>query len=114
MKVEMVARGFRATEAIQNHIEYKIEPLMLWSRDISLLRVTIGDVNGPRGGEDKYCKIAINIKGSSPIHVQQNSDNLYEAISRCADRVERVLAERQAKRRRRHTHVGTMPQLEMA
>jgi putative sigma-54 modulation protein len=59
------------------------------------INVSLFDVNGPKGGEDKCCKviikIIIKINGSSSIVVQEITEDLYHAINTCSRRVRRAV-----------------------
>jgi ribosome-associated translation inhibitor RaiA len=68
-------------------------------RDID---VVFRDLNGPRGGVDKECKVTATLRGGGTLQIAQRSASFLEAIHEAARRLGRVLArhmDRKAKRR---------------
>jgi len=57
------------------------------------------DVNGPRGGADKRCQIVARIAPWGDFRVEGLDGDLYGAIDRAADRLDRAVA-REIERRR--------------
>jgi ribosome-associated translation inhibitor RaiA len=53
--------------------------------------VWVGDENGPRGGEDKYCCIRADLDGHRPVFVRDRHEDLYAAISLAAGRIGRAV-----------------------
>ncbi len=102
MQLEIVSRDFELTQSIREHIETRLATLSAWSRrDIRTVRVTLGDMNGPRGGADKYCKVSVTLRSGPDIRVGKVSDNLYDAITRAALAAVRTTSEMISRRRRR-------------
>lgn len=52
------------------------------------------DVNGPRGGIDKHCVIEVRGPALVPIVIRERDADLYAAIDRAAERVDRTVARR--------------------
>lgn len=55
--------------------------------------LTLRDVNGPRGGADRYCRLVVRL--SSPkarIVVEAQDLSVESAVSRCAERAARTVA----------------------
>jgi ribosome-associated translation inhibitor RaiA len=57
------------------------------------------DVNGPRRGIDKQCRILVNIKGGKTIKVEDLDVDMIAAVNRAADRLGQVVS-REVDRRR--------------
>ena len=57
------------------------------------LTVRLSDVNGPRGGRDKRCAVAVQLAGSKRLIVVEDLEvELQAAIARAADRAARAVA----------------------
>jgi hypothetical protein len=57
------------------------------------LTVRLSDVNGPRGGRDKRCAIAVRLAGSKRLIVVEDIDiEPLAALARAADRTARAVA----------------------
>jgi ribosomal subunit interface protein len=54
--------------------------------------VRIFDINGPRGGADKRCRMAIRLIPSDVIVVEEVNADLFAAIDRAAERLGQALA----------------------
>jgi ribosome-associated translation inhibitor RaiA len=59
----------------------------------SLERVTVRleDVNGPRGGVDKECRIKAVLSGQDSVIVEERGRDTREVVDRAADRIERAV-----------------------
>ena len=67
---------------------------------IQRVTVRLSDINGPRGGEDKRCHIALRLKGLPRLVIEDTEADLYVAIDRAAERAGRTLARRLARQLR--------------
>jgi len=50
------------------------------------LMVSFFDINGPRGGNDKLCRLRLLISGKREIVLSENNTSIESAVSRVADR----------------------------
>lgn len=71
-------------------------------------RVYLSDVNGPRGGVDKRCQIALRTRGSGTVLVTSVADDWRAAIDGAVARAARLLTRvrHRAGTFRRRTHRG--------
>lgn len=67
--------------------------------EIERASVRIDDVNGPRGGVDKRCRIKIVLSGLPSLVVEEQHESLHAAFDGALDRVLRAV--RQTLKRRR-------------
>lgn len=106
MQLDIQARGFELTESLRDHTKRRLGFAFDWTRhDVRRITVRLSDVNGPRGGEDKRCLIQIPLAGKQDIVVDDIEADLYVAIDKAVNRVERALAKRKA-RSREHSHAN--------
>lgn len=104
MHIDIRARGFELTEGLRQHIERRLSFALGWaSYDVSKIAVRLFDVNGPRGGEDKCCRIQVTLPKTQDVVIEDTEADLYVAIDRAAERAERSVA-RQLERQREHKH----------
>lgn len=93
MRINIQARGFELTEGLRQHTERRLQFAIDWASDeVRTVKVRFSDINGPRGGHDKCCTILIPIAGQRDVVIKDIEADLYVAIDRAADRVERTLA----------------------
>ena len=58
MRIDIQGRGFPLTAALLDHTEQRLRfALTRTSARIKRVVVRLGDRNGPRGGEDKFCRM---------------------------------------------------------
>jgi putative sigma-54 modulation protein len=91
MLVHIQARHFSLSEGLNKYVKSKMK-VMLSRHEENIIRIDVSlfDVNGPKGGEDKCCKIIIKVNGCSTIVVQETAEDLYDAINTCARRAKRA------------------------
>ncbi|MFQ3237496.1 MAG: putative sigma-54 modulation protein [Paraglaciecola sp.] len=92
MLVHIQSRHFSLSEALSKYVKNKVQ-IMLGRYEAKIIRadVSLFDINGPKGGEDKCCKIIVKINGTSSIVVQETAEDLYDAINTCSRRVRRAV-----------------------
>lgn len=88
MEIHLLAKQFPLTPALRKHVERRLRSGLLFARDrIGDVVVRLGDVNGPRGGQDMLCQILVALPGQPSVVVRDVQDDLYTAIDRAARRV---------------------------
>ncbi len=104
MRINIQALGFDLTDALREHTQRRLRFALSWaSQDVRKLTVRLSDVNGPRGGSDKRCRIRIPLPGTRGLVIEDTEADLYIAIDRAAERAERAVARRLERlRERRH------------
>lgn len=104
MRIDIQASGFDLTDGLREHTKRRLQFALSWaSHDVRKVVVRLSDINGPRGGNDKRCRIQIPLPRTPDIVIEDTESDLYVAIDRAADRAERSLA-RRMERQREHPH----------
>ena len=88
-------RGYHLTiaDALRTHIERRLHfALSRFGARILHVTVQLADVNGPRGGIDKQCRIVVALVGAGHVHVEVLDSEWLSAIDRAADRIQRSVA----------------------
>ena len=92
MNIEIRTRGFSLTPGLRTHVERRLEfALDRHAERVARVRVTIGDVNGPRGGEDKRCRVEVRLRGGGAVHATVVDADAYVAVGAAAHRVGRAV-----------------------
>ena len=95
MHVNIQANGFVLTTALKTYTEKRLRSALGWAgRHLRELRVSLSDINGPGGGVDKRCRIVVHISGSKGVVIEDTETDLYLAIDRAAERVDRAVVGR--------------------
>ena len=85
-------------EFVERRITFALRP---FENRVSRVTVNLDDVNGPRGGVDKQCRILVSLRRASPVKVEDLDFDLASAVGRAADRAGNAVA-RRIERRRHH------------
>ena len=100
MRLTIQANGFVLTEALRAYTEQRLRMALGWAGEhMHKLAVSLSDINGPRGGIDKRCKIQVQLGGGAEVIIEDTEADLYVAIDRAADRADRAVVRRVARRR---------------
>ncbi len=104
MRVAIHANGFEMTGALREYTERRLASALGWARHhMRKLAVSLSDINGPRGGVDKRCKILVQLDSGREVIIDECEADLYAAIDRAAERADRAVV-RQVERTRHFTH----------
>ena len=92
MQIDIQARQFSLTRALNYYTERRIRfALTRFEERISRISIWLSDVNGPKGGRDKHCRLHLVLAGKPDVIVEDTQVNLYAAINRAVDRASRTL-----------------------
>jgi hypothetical protein len=93
MRLIIRTNGVIADGAVEVAQQRLLFALGRFASRVRTLTVRLSDVNGPRGGRDKRCAIAVRLAGSKRLIVVEDLDvDLPAAISRAAERTARAVA----------------------
>ena len=93
--MRLIARngGIEWTDALRRHAERRLGfALGRFDNRLDTVTVRISDLNGPRGGVDKQCRIHLRLLRRPPLVVQGTEADAPAAIDRAADRAARAVA----------------------
>ena len=95
MRIDVQGLGFPLTAALLNHTERRLRFALTRTSDrIMRVVVRLGDANGPRGGEDKFCRMQVHLQRAAPVLIEDAGVDLYAVIDRVAERAGRSVAKR--------------------
>jgi putative sigma-54 modulation protein len=93
MKIHVRSRQVEVDDTVRAHIERRLQfSLGRFSQRIRRVTVQIVDINGPRGGEDKVCRIEVRLPPTGSVFVEDMDADLHAAIDRAADRAARSVS----------------------
>jgi ribosome-associated translation inhibitor RaiA len=105
MQIDIVARSFPLTDAMRAYAKRRLAfSLGARGNQIKCVVVRLSDTNGPRGGNDKCCRIQVVVPGHADVVVNDTESDLYRAIDRASDRVGRSVARRLDRQRSGYRH----------
>ena len=95
MRTNIKALGFPLTEALLQHTERQLHfALSRSTTRIKSVIVRLGDLNGPRGGEDKFCRIQVHTEHGQSVIVEGTGADIYVVVNRVAERTGRNVIKR--------------------
>ena len=95
MRIDIQGRGLQFTAPLLEHIERRLRfALTRTSGRIKRVLVRLGDANGPRGGEDQFCRIEVVLQDAPAVLIEDAGADLYAVIDRAAERAGRNVAAR--------------------
>lgn len=98
MKFTIYSHPFELTSGIENYIRKKLEKTLSKSPALTEVSVTVSDINGPRGGEDKECKLQFSIAGKGRFVIKDTKSDLYHAIDSAAHRARHTISKVNSRR----------------
>lgn len=95
MNYQIQSTKFGLTPALRNHTERQLQTgLSGFSDHIQQVDVRLGDNNGPKGGNDKFCRLHVKMKNAKSIFIQGVGVDMYAVISKAARRAGRNVNKR--------------------
>ncbi|MFK5986021.1 MAG: HPF/RaiA family ribosome-associated protein [Pseudomonadota bacterium] len=111
MQISIRAHHFSLTDALRDYAERRLGFSMSCSSNhIQRVVMRLSDINGPRGGKDKCCRLQIVLDGLPDVVVEDIEMDLYTAIDRATDRAGRTVIR---KIDRKHTLLRQTPPVEL-
>jgi ribosome-associated translation inhibitor RaiA len=102
VKLLVVGQRTGVTEELHDFITRRLHfALGRFAPEVERVTARIGDVNGPRGGMDKRCRLEVKLRGLGNVLGEACADDFEAAVAFAAERLERGVA--RALQRRHHT-----------
>ena len=103
--MELDIRGIHIplTDGLKTHIEDKFNhALGRFDRRIKDVTIRLEELNGPKGGVDKFCKVHAHIVPTEHLIIEEKDVDLYVAIDRAASRLKQVMSRKADKLPKSH------------
>ena len=95
MKIDIRTHSLKRTGVLIEQVTRRIHfALGRFARRLMSVRVMLKDLNGPKGGVDKHCKVQVNIRPSFKVIIEEADVDLDTAVNRALDRAGRTVARR--------------------
>ena len=93
MKIDIRARDIDLSASLREHIERRLFfALGRFGTRITVVTVTLEDLNGPRGGVDKQCRMVAAVTSVGHLRVEVRDTDTITAVDCAADRLGRTVA----------------------
>lgn len=88
MEIAVRVRELGWNEKLQSEVERSIEYAVDRHRSrIDRISVYLTDLNGPRGGSDKWCHITAEVRGARPVLIEERGHDILAVVNRAAKRL---------------------------
>jgi len=95
MEVDIRGKGLYVTRVLSTYIQRRLVfALGRFGRRIERVSVRIEDMNGPKRGIDKLCRVVVVVPHSATAVTQARGSNIRVAIDRAVAKASRYIAER--------------------
>ena len=87
------AQGVSISPALREHINKQLRSVDgRFGERLTRIEVYLTDVNGPKGGLNKQCKLEARPRGGDPLLAELLHEDAYDAVSGAVKRLESVLS----------------------
>lgn len=90
------------SDALREHVERRLEfALRRFGHCIETITVRLVDINGPKGGRDKRCRLVVKLSPARIVMVEATDSDVYAAVTQAAIRADEKVARLVTRRRPR-------------
>ena len=95
MQIEIQTRGIALSNALRDYTERRLRFALASASDrVRRIKVRFSDINGPRGGIDKRCRIQAAFNGLGEVVIEDTEADPFHALGRAAERLGRNISRR--------------------
>ena len=95
MQVEIRGKGLRITNVLSTYIQRRLVfALGRFGRRVERVLVRVEDINGPKRGIDKQCRLAVVVPHSRTAVIEARGSNIRVTINRAVAKASRCIADR--------------------
>jgi putative sigma-54 modulation protein len=105
MRIVVRSKHMQLDESVRETISRRLGfALSRFAERIRSTEVRVADVNGPRGGIDKRCMIAVRMAGAGTVVVEDEHADPHVAVARAFERIGHAVARLLERRREGRKH----------
>jgi ribosome-associated translation inhibitor RaiA len=109
MRLHIRGKNFRVNDDLREHMRLRLGfALGRFGQRIREVTASLADVNGPRGGLDKQCRIVVRLLPSGKVTIEETALDFMAATARAADRAGRAVGRELERRREARVNGGGM------
>lgn len=101
MQLNIQAQNLNISEQLKEEFNQRVTNIFERTQQkIRKVSIIFSDVNGPKGGEDKQCRVQLVLFGLPTVNVVAKQANLHKALARALSVAKRTLRRRYNKLRK--------------
>ena len=90
MQIIIQSKGVDIDQNIKNFVDNHMRFVFTrYGEYVICIEVMLIDINGPKGGIDKRCRVKLKLGSRATIVIQETQEDLYSAIKLCSARLKR-------------------------
>jgi putative sigma-54 modulation protein len=102
MRIELRGSNLPISEALHQHVLRRLDfALRRFAGRVEHIVVRLADINGPRGGPDKRCRVVVRLAPVGSVIVEATDADAYVAVSQAALRIDERVSRTLTRRRPR-------------
>jgi len=102
MHLQVNGLNISLTETLLAHVDKRFRFALDRIEDqITRVSVRLGDNNGPRGGDDKHCKVIVTLRNGGTVILSERGESFYNVIDRASEKTKRLVNKNTEKKRSR-------------
>jgi putative sigma-54 modulation protein len=105
MNVDIQSNGLELNDELREHTLHRLQGAMAWaSDDVETIHVRLSHVNRYDRCHTTRCMIQISLSHKPVVVIEDNESDLYLAVDRAVDRIERVMSRKFGRSRNAESH----------
>lgn len=105
MNIQVKFRNVKINSAAIKQVRNRLSSAFARTKDtIQSVSIIVSDVNGPKGGADKLCRILIKSAQLPDIVITENQSSISAAIDRCIARARQSLSRKLKRNNKQSLH----------
>lgn len=105
MTIDLRVRGIDLTDELRQAVERCVGfAVSRYNSQIDKISVGLADTNGPKGGDDKLCRIAANLSRGERVLILATGGEILSTVNRAARRLDHRIGTMVQRRNRPNLH----------
>ena len=110
MNIDIRTRAQHSSTALRSFAETLLaDRIGAHHKQVVGASIQLDDVNGPRGGEDKRCRVILRLRNKPVVVVSKSAADWYDAVIEATAAAREVLRKVIGRRRARRTFIQELP-----
>jgi putative sigma-54 modulation protein len=92
MSLYIRSKNLRLSEKTREHFRFRLMSILdRFGHRIQDVDASLSDLNGPKGGVDKQCRVVVRLRPNGKVTIQETESNIFTAFARALDRAKHAV-----------------------